>query len=221
MKRLHAITSAAEVVLVNATTAPFPPVAFGAVPSSWGDVARGVVPEFDLDLAAAGASGSLTVVRLYGGKLSAFVNADDDFTATHGTETFTAAAHGLTTGDGPFRVSSSGTLPAGLEVGVDYWIIYVDANNFKLAASFADAGAGTAVPISDNGTGTHTLADTADTKRLTWHRLGEIEASLSLAAREGYTVRCDHDPRFAAYAVAWTGTASNALRAAMAPVEER
>jgi hypothetical protein len=94
------------------------------------------------------------------------VVADDVFTATHGTETFTAVAHGLETGDGPFRVvNSGGALPTGISAGTDYWIIYVDADNFMLATSLADAYAGTEVTISDNGTGTHTIQDTASTAR--------------------------------------------------------
>lgn len=98
-------------------------------------------------------------------KRRSLVVADDTFTATHGTETFTAVAHGLETGDGPIRVSSSTTLPAGLTAGTDYWVIYVDADNFQLATTLANAYAGTELTISDNGTGTHTLSDTADTQR--------------------------------------------------------
>lgn len=98
-------------------------------------------------------------------KRRALVVADDTFTATHGTETFTAVAHGLETGDGPFWVSSSTTLPAGLTALTDYFIIYVDDDNFQLALTAAAAYAGTEVTISDNGTGTHTIADTASTQR--------------------------------------------------------
>lgn len=108
------------------------------------------------------AAGTLT------NKRRALVVADDTFTATHGTETFTAVAHGLETGDGPIRLTTTTTLPAGLSLATDYWVIKVDADNFQLAASLADAYAGTEVPISDNGTGTHTLSDTADTERGIW-----------------------------------------------------
>lgn len=208
-----------DVELISATTAPFPPIRFAAVPASWSN--GGVVPEFDLDLRCAGASGALTNVKVYDAKPTALVVADKTFTATHGTDTFTAAAHGLNSGDGPFRVSSSTTLPAGLSATVDYWIIYVDANSFKLAESRALAGAGTAVAITDNGTGTHTLADTADTKRMVWHSLGIAEATFALAsAAEAATFPCSHSPRSVAYAVVWTGTASNAITATMSAVED-
>lgn len=97
------------------------------------------------------------------------VVADDTFTATHGTEMFTATAHGLQTGDGPVRVSNSGgALPTGLSAGTDYYVIKSTADDFQLASSLANAYAGTAVAISDNGTGTHTLSDTASTERGIW-----------------------------------------------------
>lgn len=79
------------------------------------------------------------------------------FTATHGTETFTKAAHGFQTGDGPYQLTTTTTLPAGLALATDYWIIRVDANDFQLATSLANALAGTAQPISDDGTGVHTI----------------------------------------------------------------
>jgi hypothetical protein len=96
------------------------------------------------------------------------VVADDTFTADHTTETFTATAHGLQTGDGPIRVSSTTTLPAGLSAGTDYWVIKVTADTFKLATSLANAYAGTNLTITDNGTGTHTLSDTTSTQRGIW-----------------------------------------------------
>jgi hypothetical protein len=97
---------------------------------------------------------------------AALVVADSTFTTTHAADTLTDTSHGLSTGDGPVRVSSSGTLPAGLAAATDYWVIRVDANTMQLAASLADALAGTAVPLTSDGTGTHTMSDTADTARL-------------------------------------------------------
>lgn len=104
------------------------------------------------------------------------VFADATFTAAT-TDVVTITAHGLLTGDGPFRVSSSTTLPAGLAAATDYWIIKIDANTFKFASSLANAVAGTAVDITDTGTGTHTMVDTASTLR----NLGQ-PANLWLAA---------------------------------------
>lgn len=82
-----------------------------------------------------------------------------NFTADHTTDTFTAAAHPFETGDGPMPASNAGgALPAGLVAALtDYYTIKLSANTFKLANSLANAYAGVAVPITDNGTGVHTL----------------------------------------------------------------
>lgn len=71
------------------------------------------------------------------------------------TDICTAVAHGYATG---LRVAASSTvtLPAGLSA-TNYWIIKIDADTFKLATSAANALAGTAVDITDTGTGIHTL----------------------------------------------------------------
>jgi hypothetical protein len=91
-----------------------------------------------------------------------WLGADLTFTADHTTEQFTATAHGMVTGEGPFRVSTTTTLPAGLGATTDYWCIRISANVLQFATSRANAIAGTAVAITDNGTGTHTL------ERETW-----------------------------------------------------
>ncbi len=74
------------------------------------------------------------------------------------TNAFTATAHGMTTGDGPYRLTNSGGgLPAGSAVDTDYWIISLTANTFSIASSYANAITPTAVDITTDGTGTHTL----------------------------------------------------------------
>lgn len=67
------------------------------------------------------------------------------------------AAHGLSAGDGPFFVASTGALPAGLSALTPYWSIADSANAVRLAASKADALAGTAVDITGVGAGAHSL----------------------------------------------------------------
>jgi len=59
-------------------------------------------------------------------------------------------------GDG-VRVASAGTLPAGLAADTTYYVIHAARARIKLAATFADALAGTAIDITDAGTGEHTL----------------------------------------------------------------
>ncbi len=74
------------------------------------------------------------------------------------TETFTVTAHGMTTGDGPYRLKNAGgALPAGTAVDTDYWIIVLTADTFQLAATKADALSSTEILITTDGTGTHTL----------------------------------------------------------------
>jgi len=55
------------------------------------------------------------------------------------------------------RLSTSGVLPAGLSASVDYFAIYLSSTTVKLAASRAEALAGTAVAFTDQGSGTHTM----------------------------------------------------------------
>lgn len=82
---------------------------------------------------------------------------EQTFTAAT-TDVVTIASHGFTSGDGPYRLSSSGTLPTGLTAGVDYWVSVIDANTFKFALSKDKAVAGdNVVDITATGSGTHTL----------------------------------------------------------------
>jgi len=83
-------------------------------------------------------------------------SADINFT----TDIFTKTAHGLTTGvKGQF--TTSGALPTGISAATDYFIIYLTANTFQVATSLALAQAGTAVNMSDAGTGDQTFTPTA------------------------------------------------------------
>ncbi len=75
--------------------------------------------------------------------------------------TFTIASHGYATGL-KLRATSTGTLPAGITTGVDYFAIIVDANTIKVASSLANALLGTAIDITDQGSdgATNTLTAT-------------------------------------------------------------
>lgn len=78
------------------------------------------------------------------------------FTADAGSDQLTAAGHGFRSGV-KVQVSSSGTLPAGLSSGVDYYTILYDGNVFGLATSLANAINSVAINFTDNGSGTHTV----------------------------------------------------------------
>lgn len=100
----------------------------------------------------------------YTATFTGLVYADDTFTAAT-TDICTNAAHGLQTGDGPFQLTSSGTLPAGLALVTNYWIIRLDADTFSFASSLANSFAGTAIDVTDTGSGNHTISDTVSTVR--------------------------------------------------------
>lgn len=59
--------------------------------------------------------------------------------------------------------TTTGTLPTGLSLATNYYVIAVDANNFQVAASLEDALAGTPVTISSQGSSgaVHTFTPTA------------------------------------------------------------
>ena len=68
------------------------------------------------------------------------------------------AAHGYETGNGPYQLTTTGTLPAGLALLTNYWIINVSVGVISLATSYDLAIAGTAINITDDGSGIHTIA---------------------------------------------------------------
>lgn len=74
--------------------------------------------------------------------------------------TFEFTAHGFTTGL-KVQLTTDDTLPDPLLAATDYYVIVVDANFFRLAASFADAVAGTYIELVDAGEGTQTVTAVA------------------------------------------------------------
>ena len=86
----------------------------------------------------------------------------DTFTADAGTDiiTMTSTANipsNILTGT-RVRLTTTTTLPGGLATATDYYVIKVTDSTFKLATSYANAIAGTAINITDAGTGTHTMS---------------------------------------------------------------
>ena len=93
--------------------------------------------------------------RFWLGVDQTFVDGD----VTVGTDEVAVTGHGFTTGEGPLRLTTTGTLPAGLATSTDYWIVAVDADTLAFATSRANALAGTLVNITAAaGGGTHTLS---------------------------------------------------------------
>jgi len=88
------------------------------------------------------------------------------FTANATTDLLTVTANTFISAYSPVavRVSSTGTLPAGLLSGVTYYSVWQSTTTIKLAGSFIDASAGTPVTIdlTDTGTGTHRILPVGD-----------------------------------------------------------
>lgn len=55
------------------------------------------------------------------------------------------------------RFTTSGTLPTGLSLATDYWLVRVSATTARVAASYVNYVAGTVIAYTDAGSGTHTL----------------------------------------------------------------
>jgi hypothetical protein len=55
------------------------------------------------------------------------------------------------------RFTTTTTLPTGLSLNTDYWLVRVSATTARVATSLANAIAGTVIAFTDAGTGTHTL----------------------------------------------------------------
>lgn len=86
----------------------------------------------------------------------------DTFTADASTDicTYTSTANipsNILTGT-RVRLTTTTTLPGGLATATDYYVIKISDTTFKLATSYANAIASTAINITDAGTGTHTIS---------------------------------------------------------------
>jgi len=111
-----------------------------------------------------------------------------------GTGALTSTAHGLLTGDGPVRLSSTGTYPSTdpvVDASTDLWIIKVDANSFQLAYTFQNAMALTPVPVefTTGGSGIITVSDTPATVRAGQ----ELQAVARGLIRATLEIRCHAD----------------------------
>jgi ribosomal protein L31 len=78
------------------------------------------------------------------------------------TDEITSNDHGFYTGQ-QVQVSSSGTLPAGLTVLTDYYLIVLSSNVYKFATSLANALAGIDVDITNVGSGNMTVTSQTST----------------------------------------------------------
>lgn len=95
-------------------------------------------------------------------KRRALIVADFTITATDTVnDRITKVAHGLETGDGPLRPTSTA---GGVVSGTDYWVIKFDNDQISLATTLLNAYAGTKLDITAT-VGSMIFQDTVSTKR--------------------------------------------------------
>lgn len=82
--------------------------------------------------------------------------AKEDISAVDETTEELTVAQDWTTGI-EVMLATTGTLPDPLVVNTVYYVIRVDATTIKLATTAANATAGTAIDLTDQGTGTHSI----------------------------------------------------------------
>lgn len=101
-------------------------------------------------------------VKGYGVTLNIDVNTPSAgvFTADSTTDSLSDVAHEFTTGL-KVQLTTTTTLPSGLSLATDYFVIVVSNDTYRVATSLANALAGTYVNFTDNGTGTHTATPVA------------------------------------------------------------
>lgn len=213
------VSTAAITVASAVTVLPFPPVVFGDV-TVW-NASQSVTPIFEVELHAATTT-LLTLAELYGGTEIAVLISDDVDTVDFANDELDITTHGLETGDGPLQLTTTTTLPAGLDLLTNYFVIKVNDGTIQLALTFADALAGTAVTFSDAGIDTHTLTGTSAQTRVKWLSYGFLgpanDGALTLLEKKGYVTRVNHRPRTKYYAVSATLSVAVATTITVHPV---
>lgn len=112
----------------------------------------------DLNSNLGGAKGWSCIASVTSAAATAHDFATTDVNTT--TDIITSTAHGYVTGR-KVQFTTTTTLPAGLSLLTDYFIIATSLNGFAVATTLVLAQAGTKVNITDQGTGTHTVTPVA------------------------------------------------------------
>lgn len=98
--------------------------------------------------------GGFALIQEYPGLSANNNTALTTVTATAATDLLTKAAHLIETGD-PVVVTVIAGGAAGLAINTRYWAIKVSSSTFKLATTYANAVAGTAIDITSDSSSTH------------------------------------------------------------------
>ena len=140
----------------------------------------------------------------------AFASATDVDTAT---DYITEVAHGFLTGL-IGQMTTSATLPTGLSLATDYFIIEIDDDTYQLASSLANALAGTAVDITAIGSGDQTFTPTAlagasiklqgsakaiPTTDADWDDIPDSSVDITASDKESWNVTTAHYHNFRYY----------------------
>lgn len=103
---------------------------------------------------AIGKKYSFKRLDIFGGVSKTFTDTE----VTIGTENIEITGHNFPDLKKVQVSNAGGALPTGLSTSTDYYVIYIDANNIKLASSKANAISDTAINITAaSGGGTHTV----------------------------------------------------------------
>ena len=152
------------------------------------------------------------------------------FTTTHASELVNCTAHGFKTGDKVRLTTTAADLPNGFSVDTTYYVIYVSADTLKLASTDANAVAGTAVTISDDGTGTHTITGYENTTGIFFesramailaglpNTTAELAAAFGIPQIMAFTPMTEPDSGFSASLVRWQASGTGDLYVSPAAV---
>jgi len=96
--------------------------------------------------------GAILSVLTQAGATMTFVAGDVSVPSNY----ITISNHGLVTGQ-VVQLTTSGSLPTGLSLATDYYVIRISSSTFRFATSAWNAFQGTAITMSGAGTGTNTV----------------------------------------------------------------
>lgn len=218
-----------RILIVSGTSLPFPPVSVGSV-DFWNRVST-VHDSFEIEVRAA-APVTLSDGEVWGAAGDQVTIPQTSITLVDSaSDTLTAVAHGLASGDGPIRLSGD-DLPGGLPNTMDYYVSVVTVDTFKLSKCPGDSLNGTVMPISDNGSGaisyegslpSDVAQDGNNSYRLCWFSYGKLRpdgSDIELDVLKGYRPRVDHSPRTVAYAVSGILSTPVSVTISAYPVQE-
>jgi len=141
-----------------------------------------------------------------------------------GTGNINIASHGLTTGQVTYLTSTL-TLPLGLSSSTAYWVIRIDANNFKLATSYFNSQVPTPITGGTSGSGTMSIRDGSDITASTILQVASVQTadyyytyldSAGLARPDAPSITVPSAP-----AAGYTGLINGAVNYKLAGIRDR